>query len=97
MRIGRHLIADGNRNLLLGGSIAVTCPVRLLHGQLDESVPWQRSMRVAECIAGGDVDVILVKDGDHRLSRDRRPGTPVQHVGSFGGARSFNDIAPVGR
>ncbi|TAK98022.1 MAG: alpha/beta hydrolase [Rhodospirillaceae bacterium] len=70
MHISRHLIEDGNRNLLLGGPIAVTCPVRLLHGQCDDSVPWQRSMRVAECLAGGDVETILIKDGDHRLSRD---------------------------
>jgi pimeloyl-ACP methyl ester carboxylesterase len=70
MRIGKHLIADGNRNLVLRGPIAITCPVRLLHGQRDEDVAWSRSMMLAEHITGEDVEVTLVKDGDHRLSRD---------------------------
>jgi hypothetical protein len=26
-------------------------------------------LRIAEKITGGDVDVVLIKDGDHRLSR----------------------------
>ena len=43
--------------------------LHLLHGQQDESVPWQRSMRISEAITGGDVTVTLIKDGDHRLSR----------------------------
>jgi len=71
MRIGQHLIADGRRNTLLTKPIPLACPVRLLHGQRDDSVPWQRSMMVAERLTSDDVDVILVKDGDHRLSRDR--------------------------
>ena len=65
------LIEDGRRHLLLGAPISLAMPVRLLHGMQDASVPWQLSLRLAERLAGGDVVVILVKDGDHRLSRDR--------------------------
>ena len=57
-------------NRLRGGAIPLDCPVRLLHGQADEDVPWQVSLRLAEALAGADVRVTLVKDGDHRLSRD---------------------------
>jgi dipeptidyl aminopeptidase/acylaminoacyl peptidase len=32
-------------------------------------VPWQQSLRLAQRIAGSDVELRLVKDGDHRLSR----------------------------
>jgi hypothetical protein len=35
----------------------------------DVDVPWEISLRLAERVAGDDVRVILVKDGDHRLSR----------------------------
>jgi pimeloyl-ACP methyl ester carboxylesterase len=49
--------------------IALDCPVRLLHGQHDPDVPWDLSLRIAERVTGADVQVILVKDGDHRLSR----------------------------
>jgi pimeloyl-ACP methyl ester carboxylesterase len=66
----RALIDDGNRNLVLRGEIALTCPVRLLHGMADQSVPWRQSLRLAEQLAGSDAAVTLVKDGDHRLSRD---------------------------
>ena len=67
--ISRHLIDDGRRNLVLRDGIPITCPVRLMHGQLDASVPWQTSLRLAERITGGDVATHFVKDGDHRLSR----------------------------
>ena len=48
--------------------IALDCPVRLLHGMADNSVPWQTSVRLAEQLASRDVAVTLVKNGDHRLS-----------------------------
>ena len=47
----------------------LACPVRLLHGMLDEAVPWQTSLRLAERLQSRDVAVTLVKEGDHRLSR----------------------------
>lgn len=62
--------ADGQANLLLGGDIALDCPVRLLHGQADLDVPWEVSMRLAAVLHSADVQVTLVKDGDHRLSRE---------------------------
>jgi pimeloyl-ACP methyl ester carboxylesterase len=66
--IGRALIEDGRRHLVLRGAIALDCPVRLLHGLRDTSVPWQTSLRLAERLMSRDVAVTLVKDGDHRLS-----------------------------
>ena len=62
--------ADGEANRLLGGAIPLDCPVRLLHGQNDPDVPWEISLRLAAALRSGDVQVTLVKDGDHRLSRD---------------------------
>ena len=61
--------ADGQQQLLLGGSIALDCPVRLLHGQADPDVPWETSLRLAGALRSDQVQVTLVKDGDHRLSR----------------------------
>ena len=63
------LIADGAVQRLLAGPIAVDCPVRLLHGQADADVPWRLSLDVAAALRSADVQVTLVKDGDHRLSR----------------------------
>jgi pimeloyl-ACP methyl ester carboxylesterase len=60
---------SGQRNLLLGGPIALDCPVRLIHGQADPDVPWQISLSVAKQLRSDDVQVTMIKDGDHRLSR----------------------------
>ena len=67
--ITRALIEDGRARLVLTAPIALDCPVRLLHGQNDPDVPWEMALRIAERVTGNDVQVILVKDGDHRLSR----------------------------
>ena len=66
----RELVEDGDRNLVLRGELPLTCPVRLLHGMADESVPWRQNLKLAERLASHDVTLTLVKDGDHRLSRD---------------------------
>ena len=61
--------ADGEAHKVLTGPIALTCPVRLLHGQQDDDVPWDVSLALARALDSDDVQVTLVKDGDHRLSR----------------------------
>lgn len=62
------LIEDGKRHLVMRAPIALDCPVRLLHGLRDTSVPWETSLRLAGRLTSRDVAVTLVKDGDHRLS-----------------------------
>lgn len=67
----RRLVEEGRTHLLLrGDSIPITVPVRLLQGMKDADVPWQTAPRLAEKLAGSDVRITLIKDGDHRLSRD---------------------------
>ena len=63
------LIEDGRRHLLLDAPIALGCPVRLLQGQRDADVPWETALAIAAQLTGEDVQVTLIKDGDHRLSR----------------------------
>jgi pimeloyl-ACP methyl ester carboxylesterase len=62
--------ADGQAQRLLTGQIGLDCPVRLLHGQDDEVVPPEISLRLARALRSEDVQVTLVKGGDHRLSRE---------------------------
>ena len=64
------LFDEGKLHLLMRGAIAVDCPVRLLHGMSDASVPWQTSLSLVERLTSRDVQVTLIKDGDHRLSRN---------------------------
>ncbi|MDK2760857.1 MAG: alpha/beta hydrolase [Sphingopyxis sp.] len=66
----RRFFQSGEANRLLDAPIPLTCPVRLLHGEEDGDVPSGISLRLSAALASTDVHVILVKGGDHRLSRD---------------------------
>ncbi|WP_294253109.1 alpha/beta hydrolase [uncultured Sphingomonas sp.] len=61
---------SGEANLMLEAPIAFDGPVRLLQGQRDAEVPWELALRLADTLRSDDVQVTLVKGGDHRLSRD---------------------------
>ena len=60
---------DAEGHKLLAGPVAITCPVRLLHGQEDADVPPEISLRLADALASEAVEITLMKGGDHRLSR----------------------------
>lgn len=61
--------ADVERLKRLGGEIPFDGAVRLLHGQQDPDVPWEVSLKLGAALRSADVQVTLIKDGDHRLSR----------------------------
>ncbi len=63
------MINDGASHDVLSSPIKIDCPVRLLHGLVDPDVPWEMSLKLANAIAGDDVVVSLIKEGDHRLSK----------------------------
>ncbi|HWG03527.1 MAG TPA: alpha/beta fold hydrolase [Beijerinckiaceae bacterium] len=68
--ITQTLIEEGRRHLLLGGTIRSHCPVHVIQGMRDEDVPWHHAVTLVEHLAGDAATLTLVKDGDHRLSRD---------------------------
>lgn len=61
--------ADGQANRVLNAPIAFDGPVHLLQGQRDDDVPWETALRLAAALRSDAVQVHLIKDGDHRLSR----------------------------
>ena len=81
--ITKAMWQSGETNRLLHAPIAIDCPVRLLHGQCDAVVPWHHSPHLASLIHSDDVQVTLVKDGDHRLSRDQDIALLLRIVGDL--------------
>jgi pimeloyl-ACP methyl ester carboxylesterase len=70
--IAMNLIEEAARHRLLERpELPIRCPVRLIHGMADADVPWRTSLRVMEQLASPDARLILVKDGEHTLSREQ--------------------------
>lgn len=68
--ITRRLIGEGCQHLVLGGPLPIGCPVHLLHGAADPDVPFELGLELMGRLASRAVTLELIKDGDHRLSRE---------------------------
>jgi pimeloyl-ACP methyl ester carboxylesterase len=82
--ITRTLIDEGRDHLLLGETIETGCPVRILQGVRDPEVPWQHAVELVSRLARDDVVLTLVKDGDHRLSREEDIAQLLRTIESIG-------------
>jgi pimeloyl-ACP methyl ester carboxylesterase len=76
----RAFWTSGEANRTMTGSIDFAGPVRLLQGQRDKEVPWERAVALAGLIRSDAVQTVLVKDGDHRLSREQDLALIVRSV-----------------
>jgi pimeloyl-ACP methyl ester carboxylesterase len=65
----RALIEDGRDNRVMARPIDTHCPVHILQGLKDDSVPPSHALKLASLLPADDVTVSLIPDGDHRLSR----------------------------
>lgn len=69
--ITRALIEDGRQWQVLDKRIGFDGPVRILQGMQDADVPWTHAARLVDAITTSDLAITLIKDGDHRLSREQ--------------------------
>jgi pimeloyl-ACP methyl ester carboxylesterase len=81
--ITRALIEDGRKHLILGGSIDVGCPVRILQGAQDPDVPWRHAFALTDRLPSDDVVLTMIQDGDHRLSRPQDIARILAAVSEF--------------
>jgi len=82
--ITRALIEEGRNHLLLGSSIDVGCPVRILQGARDPDVPWKHAFSLAQRLPAEDVVLTMIQDGDHRLSRPQDIARIIAAVSEMG-------------
>lgn len=66
--VSPNLIEQSRKHCVLNRQIALNIPVRLLHGTHDNDVPYDLSMQLLQAISSKDVQLTLIKQGDHRLS-----------------------------
>jgi pimeloyl-ACP methyl ester carboxylesterase len=66
--LARDFWQSGQQLRLLGGEIALDCPVRLIHGEQDTDVPLDVAFRLMRALRSSDVQLNVLKGGGHRLS-----------------------------
>lgn len=82
-RIGKKLLDEGDNHILLDSEIPLDMPVRLIHGLLDDDVPWQTAHKIMDKVTSSDVEVQFVKTGDHRLSEPHDIDRLLRTVGAL--------------
>tara|TARA_B100000686_G_scaffold354748_1_gene466911 strand:+ start:570 stop:1325 length:756 start_codon:yes stop_codon:yes gene_type:complete len=77
--ITKNLIEDGNKNLLLKtNEIKLNCPIKLIHGEKDIEVSWKKSFEIFKKIKSEDAELIIIKNGDHRMSTKKNLKTIIE-------------------
>jgi pimeloyl-ACP methyl ester carboxylesterase len=67
--ITKHLIEYGREHLIGVNTLNLDLPVRILQGMSDPDVPWGHALDLVDLLCCDDVELTLIKDGDHRQSR----------------------------
>jgi pimeloyl-ACP methyl ester carboxylesterase len=70
-RYTRALIEDGRANRVMTGMIETHCPVTILQGLADPDVPHSHALKLMSFLPMENAALTLIKDGDHRLSREQ--------------------------
>ena len=66
-------IDAGNRNLIISSKILeLEHPLRLIHGDKDEEVSWKESLEIFNKCKSLNAELIIIKNGDHRLSSNKQ-------------------------
>ncbi len=65
----QKLFTDGNKNLVLNKKLNFKKPIILLHGLRDDVVPINVPQRILKIIPSNNIELRLIKNGDHSLSK----------------------------
>ncbi len=70
-KFSRKLLEDGRKNTVLDKKIKYNGKIALIHGDKDVWVNWKKTIAIKDCFASDDVKVVIVKGGEHRMSREK--------------------------
>jgi len=83
--ITRGFWQSGEALRLLHAPIAIDCPVRLIHGDADNEVPLPIALKLLEKLRSSDVQLTVIKGGEHRLSKPNELDAIVRAVAALTG------------
>lgn len=66
--VTKRMIEDGREHLVLRDPLELPCSVRMLQGTADTAVSVATATRLLEHASSPDLQLLLVKDADHRFS-----------------------------
>ena len=66
----KALLDDGAANLVMEELIETGCPVHVIQGMMDPDVPFGHALDLVTLLPSEGVVLTLIRDGDHRLSRE---------------------------
>ncbi|WP_299561083.1 alpha/beta hydrolase [uncultured Sulfitobacter sp.] len=66
--VTRRMVEDGRQHLVMRTPLELPFPVRMLQGTADTAVRTQTATALLEHATGPDLQLLLVKDADHRFS-----------------------------
>lgn len=64
----RTMFEEARTRMLPDGPLPIRCPVHILQGRRDTSVPWRHQLDLIAQLELADVRLDLIAGGDHRLS-----------------------------
>jgi pimeloyl-ACP methyl ester carboxylesterase len=86
--ITRGFWQSGEALRLLHAPIAIDCPVRLIHGDADTVVPLAIALKLLEKLRSADVQLTVIKGGEHRLSKPNELDAIMRAVATLTGDES---------
>lgn len=89
--VTRQLVDEGRRHLIGREPFELGVPVHIIHGARDPDVPVSVSQDLCACLAGDDVRLTLIPDGEHRLSR---PADIDIILGAIGAMADYLSASP---
>ncbi len=66
--MSHQMVEDGKKELVMGQPLKLSCPIHILSGLEDEVVPLSHVLEVVRLLDAPDVQLTLIKNGDHSLS-----------------------------
>jgi len=81
--ITRGFWQSGEALRLLHAPVAIDCPVRLVHGDADAVVPLAIALKLLEKLRSADVQLTVIKGGEHRLSKPNELDAIVRAVAAL--------------